>query len=92
MHLVWTVHRGEVGIDFSLAKVVGGARVRVYDGSGGLVRELEGDGGGVGGSGYVWDGRDGSGALVLPGVYVLEIRVDSDLGQESVYRTTCVVY
>lgn len=91
---VWTERRGEVGVEFSLAKVAGGAKVRVYDAGGRLVRELEGDGGRSGRSRYKyrWDGRDGSGELVLPGVYVVEIRVDSDLGQESVYKTTCVIY
>jgi len=76
-------------ITFSLLKVVGKEpEVGIYDLNGHLVRELSKEGE----WGYIWDGRDRSGELVPPGVYLCRVRVKSDAGDCTVHRTVGVVY
>lgn len=76
-------------ITFSLLKVEGKEPdVEIYDLGGHLVRRLS--------KGekwkYSWDGRDGSGELVPPGVYICRIRARSDAGDHIVNRAIGVVY
>ncbi|MFC1682596.1 discoidin domain-containing protein [Candidatus Zixiibacteriota bacterium] len=39
-----------------------------------------------------WDGRDDSGDLVLPGVYIYQVRVTTDSGEEAITKTITVQY
>lgn len=39
-----------------------------------------------------WDGRDDSGELVLPGVYIYQVRITTDSGKEVVTKTITVKY
>lgn len=41
---------------------------------------------------FTWDGRDDSGRILRPGVYLLRVSVDADKGIESVFKTITVVY
>ena len=41
---------------------------------------------------WMWDGRDGGGSTVTPGIYVYRIRVDADTGKETSVGTVSVVY
>jgi len=79
----------EAEIVFSVLKVEGKEpEVAIYDVQGVLVQELQ-----KGEEGrYVWNGRDESGDLVPPGVYLCRIRVDSDAREYTVHRTVGVVY
>ena len=72
--------------------------VLIYDLSGRLVRQLvEQRGVSTGEYGVVWDGRDESGLVVAPGVYVVRLRVDTDtqgarVGAGEVLHTIAVAY
>ena len=41
---------------------------------------------------FAWDGRDQTGQLVPPGLYVLELHLDGDAHQQRVRRVVSVVY
>ena len=41
---------------------------------------------------YLWDGRDSSGEMVGPGIYVCRIRVEADIGTQTLYRVISVAY
>ncbi len=41
---------------------------------------------------FTWDGRDQSGQLVPPGLYLLELHLDGDAHQQRVRRVVSVVY
>ena len=41
---------------------------------------------------YLWDGTDGTGTLVSPGVYVCRIQVHAEIGTQTVHRIVYVVY
>jgi hypothetical protein len=76
-------------IVFSLLKVERKEpEVAIYDLTGCLVQELQKEKEWQ----YVWDGRDGAGKLVPPGVYLCRIRAGSDAGEYTVSRTVGVVY
>jgi len=77
-------------VAFDLAKVRVEPEVRAYSLAGVLVRTLtRGEGQSYV---YLWDGRDSSGELVSPGMYVLQIRVETDIGTEVTSKTVGVVY
>jgi hypothetical protein len=50
-----------------------GTRLRVFNLAGELVRTFDLDGSAVGPRGVLWDGRDGAGAAVASGVYILRL-------------------
>ncbi len=45
-----------------------------------------------GGKGFLWDGRNDNGKLVLPGVYIIQLAVNVDNGGEFVTKTVVVAY
>ena len=72
-------------------------RLRVYDVSGRLVRQLDRQWAirGLFGQGVedpVWDGLDEGGDLVVPGIYLYRISLDTDEGAEEKIGTISVVY
>ncbi|MEW5800167.1 MAG: hypothetical protein AB1728_14310 [Bacteroidota bacterium] len=46
----------------------------------------------AGGKGILWDGKDDGGNLVLPGVYLMQISIDTDNGGEVLTKTVVVSY
>ena len=66
-------------------------QLRVFDLSGRLMREIDREAM-AGSQGFVWDGRDGGGRLVVPGIYLLRIELEGDERSETVGRTVSVVY
>ncbi|MCX8010594.1 MAG: hypothetical protein N3A61_05530, partial [Ignavibacteria bacterium] len=71
-------------------------RINIYDLNGRLQKTLfEGDSGAaayVAGNGIEWDGRGDNGKVLRPGVYIVQIYIDSDNGGEQVAKTVTVVY
>ena len=45
-----------------------------------------------GGKGIIWDGKNDEGKIVLPGVYLLQISIDTDNGGELLTKTVVVSY
>ena len=85
----------ELELSFTIVKVMipRQIRVRVYRLAGAVVREVFSEGGIAGEyRGVVWDGRDDSGRLVSPGLYVCEVHVQGDEGNDRVVRTIGVAY
>ncbi len=78
----------EMTISFSIFKVNKPAKVTIYDLRGEMIKELEP----ASGNPYVWDGRDSSGERVAPGIYVCQIHVDADAGDNTATRTVGVAY
>ena len=66
-------------------------RMRLYDLAGHLVYDYSEDVR-AGQRQFSWDGRDRSGTRVAPGVYVLEIAVDGDAGDERAQEVISIVY
>ena len=63
----------------------------IFDLSGRLMREIN-QVVTAGSQGFVWDGRDGGGRLVSPGIYLLRMKLQGDTRSEIVGRTVSVVY
>ena len=76
---------------FTLVKTGEEPRVRVYSLSGSLVAELAGHGPGAGRGRYSWDGRQ-AGEAVPPGIYLVDVEVDTDSRTERVQKLVHVVY
>ena len=78
----------EALISFSLAKVEGDkAQVSIYDLLGRRVRVVT-----PGRSGYKWDGRNETGQLMAPGVYICQIKLAVDVGAHSAQRIINLTY
>ena len=81
-----------VQIRFALFKAVDASpSVRIFDLAGREVAALASSGGDVLQS-FSWGGLDGSGARVVPGVYVCRIDAGADAGRGEVIRTVAVAY
>ena len=81
-------------LEFNLLKLLvpRSVRVAIHDLSGRQVRML-GDGEATAGRVELeWDGRDGSGRLVAPGIYLVHIQVEGDVQTETVSRSVAVAY
>ncbi len=70
--------------------------IKIYDMNGRLVRDLydsyDKAFAFISDNAIPWDGRDNSGAVVRPGVYLYQIYVDSDNGGETATKTVVVAY
>lgn len=92
-------------VEFALSKVEvpKRVRIRIFDLSGGTVRQLRpellaagayvrSDRGDDGGAPGFWDGRDDAGERVAPGLYIYRVEVDLDTGDETRSGVVGVVY
>lgn len=90
-------------IDFSVANLEKPKplRIRVFSLAGELIRTVADMRSAVnpffgdprtGGKGFLWDGKDASGKLVRPGVYIIQVSLDSDNGGMVVTRSVVVAY
>jgi flagellar hook assembly protein FlgD len=84
----------ELQIEFDLLNLVGAVSVTVdlYDLSG---RKLGRVFDGVAASGRfsaAWDGRDGEGHLLAPGLYIIRLAVDTDQGLATAERVVSLAY
>lgn len=90
-------------IDFSVANLVKAKplSIRVFDLTGRKVRTVIETISGVnpffgdprtGGKGFLWDGRSDDGTVVRPGVYILQVALDSDNGGYVVSKPVVVAY
>ncbi len=68
------------------------ASILVYDLTGGLVADLPLAPLTSGPHRAGWDGRDGRGELLPPGIYLLRLKVDADDGEFSVERLVSLAY
>ena len=66
-------------------------RLRLFDLAGRLFYEQELEAV-AGGQRFTWDGGDASGQRVSPGIYIFELHVAGDAGDESVRRLISVAY
>jgi hypothetical protein len=90
-------------IDFSVTKIEipKPLRIRIFDLTGRKIRTVADVISGVnpyfgdprkGGNAFVWDGRDDSGSLVRPGVYIVQVSLDVDNGGQVVTKSVVVAY
>ena len=72
-------------IQYDLTRLVGAApiSVQVFDLAGNPVRTLLTGAQGGGSFAVEWDGTNGAGAMVPPGIYLFRVDVDTDAGGES---------
>ena len=66
-------------------------RLRLYDLAGRPVYD-RGEDGRAGQRQFSWDGRDNGGNRVAPGLYILEILVEGDAGDEKAQEIISVAY
>ena len=66
--------------------------VRIYDLARNQVAELPVAGSGSGRFLRLWDGRDAEGELLLPGVYILQVEVETDSGTEYSSSVVTIAY
>ncbi len=64
----------------------------LYNLSGHIVRRLQNSGAINGPQQVVWDGRDESGQMVPPGLYLLHLSIDTDTGSEEQTRVVGIAY
>jgi hypothetical protein len=88
----------KVQISFFLANlnVERNLKIQIFDLTGKLIKTMF-DGPSkafayISSNSFFWDGRDESGKVVRPGVYLLRVAIDSDKGVESIFKTVTVVY
>ena len=83
-----------VSLEYELVNVEGDAEVAIvlYDLRGSPVEEVFRGAAGSGRFRAEWDGRDAGGRLLGPGIYILRIEVESDLGIRSRERVVSLVY
>lgn len=88
----------KVQISFFLANlnVERNLKIQIFDLTGKLIKTIF-DGPSkafayISSNSFFWDGRDESGKVVRPGVYLLRVAIDSDKGVESIFKTVTVVY
>ncbi len=81
-------------ISYDLLYLTGQAPValRIYDLAGHPVAKLPVAGSGSGRFLHPWDGRDAQGALLLPGVYILQVEVETDSGTERSSSAVAIAY
>lgn len=66
--------------------------LRIYDLAHNQVAELPTVGSGSGRFQRLWDGRDAQGELLLPGVYILQVEVETDSGTERSSSVVTIAY
>ncbi|NKB69011.1 MAG: hypothetical protein GKR89_18235 [Candidatus Latescibacteria bacterium] len=76
-----------LSVDFLVLKTDRAPRVRVFDLAGRQVGELT-----AVGDKFHWDGRDRSGAVVPPGLYVVDVTLQADVGTEHRQQLVNLVY
>ena len=81
-------------ITYDLLYLTGQAPValRIYDLARNQVAELPVAGSGSGRFEHPWDGRDAQGELLLPGVYILQVEVETDSGAERSSSVVTIAY
>ena len=82
----------EARISFALLNVDVVPEVMVYTMAGNLVGELEGARGSAGRYEFTWNGRDGSGNVALPGIYLVRIRVATQAEEQQLTRIIGLAY
>ena len=82
----------ELKVKFVVYKTeVAEAYGRVYDLSGRMVAKLS-KGKDRFGNIYTWDSRDDNDKFVAPGIYLVQITIDTDISSESVMQNVSVIY
>ena len=66
--------------------------VRIYDLARNQIAELPAAGSGSGRFLRLWDGRDTEGELLLPGVYIVQVEVETDSGTERSGSVVTIAY
>lgn len=79
-------------IRFSVPKLHRAATVRIYALDGRLIQTREAQQGSDGLWHYTWLGRDVAGKVVVPGIYLVRISLDSQTDTENLMRTIAVAY
>ena len=81
-------------ITYDLLYLTGQAPValRIYDLARNQIAELPAAGSGSGRFLHPWDGRDAQGELLLPGVYILQVEVETDNGTERSSSVVTIAY
>ena len=81
-------------ITYDLLYLTGQAPValRIYDLARNQIAELPAAGSGSGRFLHPWDGRDAQGDLLLPGVYILQVEVETDNGTERSGSVVTIAY
>ena len=84
----------ELAIEFDALKLVTPRpiRVHIYDLAGRQIRVLDSGDGLARRYRFTWNGRDGAGALVKPGTYLVQIEIAGDSQTETVQRIVPVAY
>ncbi len=84
----------EIAIEFDALKLVKPRpiKVHIYNLAGHMICELATYEGLAQRYRFVWDGRDGKGAMVPPGSYLLQVKIDGDSRTETAQRIIPVVY
>ncbi|NKB71319.1 MAG: hypothetical protein GKR89_29955 [Candidatus Latescibacteria bacterium] len=81
-------------LEYELLNLVGGVQVevKVYDLAGRSLGTVFQDQAASGEFIATWDGRDGGGQLLPPGLYIVRLEVDADQGQDVGERVVSLVY
>ena len=79
-------------LSFNVVKTKQEPRVRIYGLDGSLVAELADATPTLGRTLYTWDGRDMGGEVVPPGIYIAQLRLEADAGDETLQKLVHLVY
>jgi hypothetical protein len=81
-----------MALSFAVIKTDREAEVSVYDLAGNKVVDLANAAPGEGRAQFAWDGRGQDGKTAPPGIYVLQISLDTDAKNQTVQRLVHVLY
>lgn len=79
-------------LSFNVVKTARRPSVRIHRLDGAMVAELADATPATGRASYAWDGQDAEGQVVPPGLYVARIHLETDAGDETLYRLVHVLY
>ncbi|MFA6111291.1 MAG: gliding motility-associated C-terminal domain-containing protein [Candidatus Latescibacterota bacterium] len=81
-----------LNLSFAVIKTSRQPEVRIFTLAGGQVIELADQTPAAGRSAFTWDGRDRDGALVPPGIYLLQLSIETDAKNQTVQKLVHVLY
>ncbi|MCC7264270.1 MAG: hypothetical protein IT369_17305 [Candidatus Latescibacteria bacterium] len=79
-------------LSFNVVKTARQPSVRIHRLDGAVVAELANATPAAGRASYTWDGQGPEGQTVPPGLYLARIHLETDAGDETLYRLVHVVY
>jgi flagellar hook assembly protein FlgD len=81
-----------LSVSFAVVKTARPPEVRIYTLAGEELVELADQTPAAGRSSFTWDGRDRNGGLAAPGIYLMQLSLETDAKNQTVQKLVHVLY